>query len=75
MILGFRRVPGVGLMVNLRLRKCNGKGFGQRRGKAGLIGLHQPGAFFGPISAPLVTVASGIMRLYKNSIGWPKPQL
>ena len=27
------------------------------------------------ISAPLVTVASGKVRLYKDFIGWPKPQL
>ena len=25
------------------------------------------------VSAPLVTVASGKVRLYKDSIGWPKP--
>ena len=27
------------------------------------------------VSAPLVTVASGKVRLYKDFIGWPKPQL
>ncbi len=45
---GFRRVPGVGLMVDLGVWEVEWDGiWANCHGKAGLIGLHQRGEEYG----------------------------